>query len=85
MAEKSVHTNHQIANFYRYYEQLCQLDFNALMKKLEGIAANYCKTFNIVEEPQIVFIVYETPDNLCSERHIIQRYFKEHGILVWNR
>lgn len=69
----------------RYYEQLCQLDFDALMKKLEGIAANYCKTFNIVEEPQIVFIVYETPDNPCSERHVIQRYFKEHGILVWNR
>lgn len=69
----------------RYYEQLCQLDFDVLMKKLEGIAANYCKTFNIVEEPQIIFIVYETPDNPCSERHVIQRYFKEHGTLVWNR
>jgi hypothetical protein len=31
------------------------------------------------EEPVYILLVHEAYDNPCSERWIIQQYFKEHG------
>ena len=35
---------------------------------------------NYEGEPEIILLVYETPNNLCSERAALIDYFKKHDI-----
>lgn len=70
-----------------YRKQLNSIDFSKFIKDLESIAG-YVKSFlGFDKEPIIVLIVYETPDNLCSERKPIQDWFGSHGYKLeeWNR
>lgn len=56
------------------YRQLLEtIDFDKMMKAFE-----YC--LNKFNKDTIVLIVYEAPNNLCSERKYLQEYFNEHGI-----
>lgn len=45
------------------------------LKAFEHCANKFKKELGFEEEPIIVLIVYETPDNLCSERQALQEYF----------
>lgn len=63
-----------------YYGQLCLLDFKKLMCLLEQTADVMQNFLKFGEEPEIILIVHEAPTNPCSERKVIQQYFKEHGI-----
>lgn len=63
-----------------YKENLDTIDFNELITGLEELAENYKKQEKINEEITIVFIVYETPSNPCSEREAIIDYFTKHKI-----
>ena len=42
---------------------------------------------NLDEEVEFAFLVYETPQNPCSERTIIQKWFHENGIEIeeWHK
>lgn len=64
----------------KHYNHLCTLDFDLIMKKLTDKCTN-------VNATDICLIVYEKPDNLCSERTTLTRWFKEHGIELeeWSR
>lgn len=64
----------------KYKEQLNKLNFNELKEYLEDTALSIQKYENFKEEPVIVLLVYETPDNKCSERVPLQEYFKKHGV-----
>ena len=44
------------------------------------LAESYKQTENIKEEIILVFIVYETPTNPCSERQALINYFNSKGI-----
>ena len=35
-----------------------------------------------MEDPDLILLVYETPDNPCSERVAIQDWFKLYGLEV---
>lgn len=61
----------------RLYEDI---PYTFLMNSFEELAENYKKKENIEEEIIIVLIVYETPDNPCSERNTLQLFFKKHGL-----
>lgn len=37
---------------------------------------------NFIENPIMILIVYEKPDNLCSERVVIKKWFKDNGVEV---
>lgn len=63
-----------------YEFELNLIDFDKMYKGMEQFCNNYCKENNIKEEPIAVLIVYETPENLCSERKSIQNLFINHGI-----
>ena len=63
-----------------YEFELNLIDFDKMYKGMEQFCNNYCKENNIKEEPIAVLMVYETPDNLCSERQSIQNLFIKHGI-----
>ena len=47
------------------------------MNRLKTIAYGWINTIGIMEEPEIVLIVYETPNNPCSERLPIIEWFSE--------
>ena len=56
------------------YRQLLEtIDFNKMIK-----AFKFC--LNKFNKDTIVLIVYEAPNNLCSERISLQNYFCSHGI-----
>ena len=57
------------------YELLLEtmVNFNEMIKGFK-----YC--LNKFYKDIIVLIVYETPQNPCSERKALQRYFNKHGI-----
>ena len=65
---------------YRNY--LDTVDFNYLMTEFKRIAEDVKKINNYVGEPEIILLVYETPDNPCSERAALVGYFKKHDIVV---
>ena len=56
------------------YRQLLEtIDFDKMLKAFE-----FC--LNKFHKDTIVLIVYEAPNNLCSERIALQNYFYSHGI-----
>ena len=56
-----------------YRQLLNTVNFNAMIKAFE-----YC--LNKFNKDTIVLMVYEAPNNLCSERRYLQEYFNFHGI-----
>ena len=63
-----------------YEFELSLIDFDKMYKGMEQFCNNYCKENNIKEEPIAVLMVYEAPNNLCSERHTLINYFNKHGV-----
>lgn len=62
-----------------YWKQLTSLDFNEIYKRFENLAERIKTYEGFDEEPIMVLIVHEAPDNQCSERWAIKRWFKENG------
>lgn len=63
-----------------YEHELELIDLPKMMKGITDFCNNYCQQNNIKEEPIAVLIVYEAPNNPCSERHSLINYFNSHGI-----
>ncbi len=67
--------------FLRSYKfELQLIDFDKMLRGMEAFCKRYCEQENIAEEPVAVLIVYETPDNPCSERQGLIDLFTSHGI-----
>lgn len=65
-----------------YWFLLNQLvDFDKMIKDFHTCAYKMANKYLFEKEPIIVLMVYEAPNNLCSERIILQNYFNSHG---WN-
>ncbi len=63
------------------YRQLLEtIDFDKMIKAFEFCGNKFKKELNFQEEPIIVLIVYETPNNSCSERAALIDYFQSKGI-----
>lgn len=63
-----------------YRKQIYSLNFNRVMYKLTNIVKQVQADLGFTEEPEIMFIVYEAPDNPCSERGVIQDWFRDNGV-----
>lgn len=64
-----------------YRKYLDSIDFEGyLMPEFQRIAAEVKQINNYENEPEIILLVYETPDNPCSERAALIDYFKSHNI-----
>ena len=58
-------------DFLRHYrEQLDKIDFQGYVEELEGIVG---------EEGTACLIFHEDPTNPCSERWVVQQWFKDNG------
>lgn len=64
----------------QYKQKLDAYDFEELYTKLEHVAIRVQNQLGFSEEPHIVLMVHEKPDNPCSERIPLQQYFTEHGV-----
>lgn len=73
--------DYKTCGFLKWYRKcLHDLDFDAVMRKLEETARNAATPDN--KNMDICLIVYETPSNPCSERVPIVGWFAEHGVNV---
>lgn len=64
-----------------YRRKLDNVGFEKIYSELEQIA-NKVKEINKIDDPHIVLMVYEDPNNNCSERRVLHEFFKEHGVEV---
>lgn len=63
-----------------YRKNLENIDFDEMIADMQVLASSYAKDEGLNEEDIIlVLIVYEVPDNPCSERRPLQEYFTSHG------
>ena len=70
-----------------YAEYLDTLDFDKVYSDLTFIGNKGKEILKFDEEPEICLMVYEKPDNPCSERKSLMEYFNKHGIPIteWNK
>ena len=65
---------------HSYEQALEKIDLPKMIKGMSQFCNDYCQQNNIKEEPIAVLIVYEAPNNPCSERWSLIKYFNQHGI-----
>lgn len=67
-----------------YREQLDQLDFVDITKRLEDLTIKVADYMELGATDPIcpVLLVHEAPDNKCSERWALMDWFYEHGVLL---
>lgn len=72
-------------NAYRY--QLDQLDFNDVVSRCERLGKYVQSLEHFAEEPVIMLLVHEAPQNPCSERRVIQEWFAANGkeVVEWQK
>ena len=67
--------NYQCECMQEYYQLLCSLvDKERTLKAFKYCANKFARPFDD-EEPIIVLMVYEAPNNSCSERWALQEFF----------
>ena len=79
-AQCSHHDPSDCAFQKNYREYLKSLDFDKIYQSLERLATTIVALENLSDEPHIVLIVHEKPNNPCSERKALQEFFTSHGI-----
>lgn len=62
-----------------YRKNLENINFNKMIADMQKLANDYQKEEKIEEEIILVLIVYEVPNNPCSERKPLQDFFTSHG------
>lgn len=62
-----------------YKQYLDSLDFNNLIKRFNNLNEQIKQFENTTKDYTFVLIVYETPNNPCSERNVLIPWFQEHG------
>ena len=70
----------QDCSFLREYrKQLDTINFSDFIKKLSERTQRFTTDFPEIIEFNFAFIVFEKYDNPCSEREVIQAWFKDNG------
>lgn len=63
----------------RLRAQYDRLDFQDILNRCERLSSYIQTIENQAQLPILVFVFYETPTNPCSERKVLQDWFKDHG------
>ena len=67
-------------SFLRHlHTQYDKLNFDDIMQRCNRLASYIQSIEGWHIEPILVFMFYETPRNLCSERGVLQNWFKDNG------
>ena len=62
-----------------YYNQLSKLDFDKVILSWNEFVEKLSSLTNISID-EVVLLVHEKPNNPCSERTVLKKWFSEHGI-----
>lgn len=66
----------ETCTFLRIYEeQLKRVNFKAMMNSFDNLSVKLKREVN-----EVVLLVHEKYDNPCSERVVLQKWFKENGV-----
>lgn len=65
-----------------YRKQLDALDFNRVINMFEDAIPRLEEKLNLDRKPVFVLMVYEKPDNPCSERKVIHEWFADQGFPI---
>lgn len=70
-----------------YTRQLSKLDFDAFMVHMSQFSMILQAKLKLKRPADFVLMFHEAPDNLCSERVVVQSWFKAHGheVREWSR
>ncbi len=70
-----------------YRSQFADLDIAEVMSLFEGLAGKMKEYLGLDREPEFILLFHEAPNNPCSERVVVQEWFKANGVLVeeWNK
>ena len=66
----------------KYREQLDAIDFNEFMRKIIDISDRMLIDFPEQKDFDIAFVFFEKYDNPCSERWVVQDWFRAHGVEI---
>ena len=68
-----------------YKAQLDKLNVIRIQNSLDKLGTEIAQNEKL-KDVNFAFLVYETPANPCSERGVIQQWFREHGMPIeeWN-
>lgn len=78
--DKKINSQHHDCDFLLdYRSKLDRLDFNKLLNDFDVIGQSIKNQLNFTQDPLIVLIVHESPDNPCSERWVLFDYFRDHN------
>ena len=70
----------QSCQFLRAYRtQLDQLDFKDIIQRIYKLGKAVQEFEKFEKDPIVVLIVHEATDNPCSERRVIQEWFRDNG------
>ena len=85
--EKRKRTPESCKFIKEYREGLSRISFQNLMEILTRTAEYVQHLEGFTDEPEIMLIVHEAPNNQCSERTPIQELFRDHGynVIEWER
>ena len=74
---------HETCEFLKAYRrQIFSLDKTKILTIFQQIADRLSKQYKFKQEPEIILIVHEAPDNPCSERKILQEFFECEELIV---
>lgn len=81
------HKPESCAFLKQYLDQLNKLDINEIVTRCNNLGQKIKQLQKFEEEPEFIFLVHEAPQNLCSERAVIQLWFKQNGFDVteWHK
>lgn len=65
-----------------YKHQLDDIEFGEFMHQLDSCINMVCGMMGLQEEPVVVFLVHEAPDNKCSERIPLINWFQDNNVFV---
>ena len=79
--------NRECDFLHNYGQQLESINYTKFEEYFYRVSRELKKKMGFLEEPVIVFIVHEAPDNPCSEREKILEVLPKHGIDIteWQR
>lgn len=65
-----------------YRSQLAAINFAEFMANLSSLVERVKEREDWEEDPIVIFLVYEAPDNHCSERAALQDWFRSNGVEI---
>ena len=78
----SIKDSFQCEFLKKYKLQLSSIDFSDFNYSLNLYLTRIEKFYNLLKTKSVIFLFHETPKNPCSERWVIQEWFKENGVKI---